>query len=646
MLSWWQWLIMAAVPPLVIMLYFLKLRRVPVEVPSTYLWRRTVEDMHVNSIWQRLRQNLLLLLQLLTLLGIILALLRPGIRDDQTIGDRSIFLIDQSASMQATDLGSSRLQLAKDKALDLISKMSSDDEAMVIAFSDRADVIQGFASDKRRLRDAIEMIQTTNRTTNLADALNATAGLVGSGPTSQNANVDEANASNAPQAAVYLMSDGRFEVPSDEFGNLNVHYTSIGSTSVENVGIVAFTCQRNPERPDQIEAFARVQNFGETQSAFRAELYWNNQLIDAVNLALEAQESKGVSFEIASEITDGHLEVRLDTKDQFALDNAAFAALTPPRQLDVVVVTDGNTALMAAFQTSQALSAASIRAITPEELQSDSGKQLAASGSIDLYVFDACSPTVMPEANTVFFGALPPGGTWTASAASGPLFVVDVHRTHPLMQYVELGSLLIAEGVGLNVPSGGAELARTDAGVLVAIAPRGAYQDCVLGMTLRGSNTNWPNRRSFPIFLLNALEFLGGVSSVTGARSFQPGQPAILNIANRYDSISISAPRGKAFTLARAGHPQLIFSQTQEIGIYDAKTTSGDRVLQTFAVNLFSDKESDIAAKPEIQIGSQAVRSENGQTRLARKEYWRWLLAAALIALSVEWYVYVKRIAV
>ena len=53
MLGPWQWLIMAAVPPLIIMLYFLKLRRMPVEVPSTYLWKRTIEDLHVNSIWQR-----------------------------------------------------------------------------------------------------------------------------------------------------------------------------------------------------------------------------------------------------------------------------------------------------------------------------------------------------------------------------------------------------------------------------------------------------------------------------------------------------------------------------------------------------------------------------------------------------------------
>ena len=60
------------------LLYFLKLKRQPLEVPSTYLWHKSIEDLHVNSIWQRLRQNLLLFLQLLLVASAILALLRPG----------------------------------------------------------------------------------------------------------------------------------------------------------------------------------------------------------------------------------------------------------------------------------------------------------------------------------------------------------------------------------------------------------------------------------------------------------------------------------------------------------------------------------------------------------------------------------------
>jgi hypothetical protein len=60
-----QWSLLALVPPAIVALYFLKLKRQPLEVPSTYLWHKSIEDLHVNSIWQRLRQSLLLFLQLL-----------------------------------------------------------------------------------------------------------------------------------------------------------------------------------------------------------------------------------------------------------------------------------------------------------------------------------------------------------------------------------------------------------------------------------------------------------------------------------------------------------------------------------------------------------------------------------------------------
>ena len=118
----YQWLILGMVPPLIFLLYFLKLRRVPLEVPSTYLWTKTVEDMHVNSLWQKLRKNLLLFLQLLAVLLLMLSCLRPGCDGEELAGERFIFVIDQSASMSATDTdkGISRLEEAKRQTYGLI----------------------------------------------------------------------------------------------------------------------------------------------------------------------------------------------------------------------------------------------------------------------------------------------------------------------------------------------------------------------------------------------------------------------------------------------------------------------------------------------------------------------------------------------
>ena len=65
---------LAALIPVVIAMYLLKLRRTEQIVSSVYLWRRMVRDVEANAPWQRLRRNLLLILQLLVLAALILAL--------------------------------------------------------------------------------------------------------------------------------------------------------------------------------------------------------------------------------------------------------------------------------------------------------------------------------------------------------------------------------------------------------------------------------------------------------------------------------------------------------------------------------------------------------------------------------------------
>src|SRR5688572_11541359 len=167
-LSPWHWAALAAVPPAIVLLYFLKLERLPMQVPSTYLWSRTIEDLHVNSIWQRLRQSLLLFLQLLLILLAILACLRPGWRSSKPKDSRIIYLIDSSASMSATDIAPTRLDEAKRRAIQLIDQMESGDVAMVISFSDRAVVEQSFTDNRGLLRQKVNRIKATNHRSDLS----------------------------------------------------------------------------------------------------------------------------------------------------------------------------------------------------------------------------------------------------------------------------------------------------------------------------------------------------------------------------------------------------------------------------------------------------------------------------------------------
>src|SRR5689334_809746 len=143
----------AVAVPALLVLYFLKLRRREMPVSSTLLWRKAIQDLQVNAPFQRLRRNLLLLLQLLMLVLLCLALSRPvaNFNNLARAEKLTVILIDRSASMSAIEDFNgnkhTRLEEAKKQARALIDSMTRKDAAMLIAFDDSAEVIQPLTSD-------------------------------------------------------------------------------------------------------------------------------------------------------------------------------------------------------------------------------------------------------------------------------------------------------------------------------------------------------------------------------------------------------------------------------------------------------------------------------------------------------------------
>src|SRR5689334_13173344 len=209
----WQWALLGMVPPAIVALYFLKLRRQPLEVPSTYLWKRSIEDMHVNSLWQRLRQNLLLFLQLLLVGLAMLALMRPGWQGTKLQGDRFIFMVDNSASMSATDEQSAKNRLAAAKKVvdGMIDQMSAGMTAMIVSFADTPQVVQEFTDNRRLLHERLATIEPTARGTELRGALELADGLANPNRTRLTPGDRDIDIVEAQKATVYIVSDGRFD---------------------------------------------------------------------------------------------------------------------------------------------------------------------------------------------------------------------------------------------------------------------------------------------------------------------------------------------------------------------------------------------------------------------------------------------------
>ncbi|MEM9645714.1 MAG: BatA and WFA domain-containing protein [Planctomycetota bacterium] len=482
----WLWSLLAAVPIGIVLLYFLKLRREPVEVPSTYLWQKTIEDLHVNSLLQRLRRSVLLLVQLLIVGLAAIALFRPGIRGSTSGQGRVVHLLDTSASMNATDSPDqrSRFEIARQQVREQIEQMTDQDTAMLITFNDRAEVLQSFTSDRGRLRDALDRAVVTNRPTNIQGALRAADGLANPRRSSELGDVNDVQVADALPATLMLYSDGGFAAVTEfDLGNLVPKYQPVGGDQVNNLSVVTFSAQRNLDDPTQIEAFGTVLNSGTVPASSDVSLMIGGELVDADRVSLAPGEQAGLTFAITD---DDAIAMRLivDAEDDLVLDNTAHAGLTPVKTVSVLVITPGNKPLELGLQTAKANRICLSRLESPEFMQSDEFKTRMQAGVDDLVIFDRCTPEKMPPTNTFFIGALPPAFerptedslasevdasptnneslSWGWASPPGPLVLIDVDRAHPLLRFVNLFSLLIFEGRTLDAPPGSNTLVEGD----------------------------------------------------------------------------------------------------------------------------------------------------------------------------------------
>lgn len=649
MLSPWQWALLALVPPAILLLYFLKLKRQPVEVPSTFLWQRTIEDLHVNTIWQRLRQSLLLFLQILLIVLLAIACLRPGRSGTQLEGSRFVFAIDTSASMTATDVKPTRFEAAKKQIETMIDQMKAGDVAMLISFSSSAIVEHSFTDNRRSLRQRLSEIKPTNRTSNLEEVLRQAAGLANPGR-SGGGDERDAPVAQALAARLFIVSDGGMPpVLNFSLGNIEPVYVKVGEDTGRNFGIVQMTADRNPSRQEETQIFVQVENSSEAAETVEVSLFMDGNLVDAQNIEIKAHESTGAEFNLPR-FEKGVLEARLKGGDDLAIDDTAAIAVNIPRRSKILLVTPSNNPLETALNTSEAAKVCEITIEQPSILETKEHLEAAASGEYDLIIYDQCVPKEMPQANTLTIGNAPPAPGWMASAPER--FNYAIHNvSHPLFQLVEFSNVFIYEARKLTYPEGGTSLFDADIGVVAAIAPREGYEDAALGFAMFSKNdkgetdvnTNWPKRLSFPVFVQNVVNYLGGAKGSLVFKAVQPAEPAILRSVANVEKIRVRMPSGAVEEVRREGQNQFVFTQTKEMGIYDVLEGTSREPTQQFAVNLCDARESDIRPAQTLDIGYEKINVAT-QTASARQEYWKWLLILGLAVLIFEWYVYNKRV--
>jgi hypothetical protein len=683
------WAVLLGVPVGIIALYFLKLRRHPVQVPSTLLWRRSIEDLHVNSLFQRLRRNLLLFLQLLAVALALLALAGPRLRGTTMPGQRFVVAIDDSASMAATDVAPSRLVKAKEAAKAIIEGMDRDDLAMVIAFSDRARVVSSYTSDRRSLLARIDAITPTDGTTSLRDALQVAAGLAN--PSKQIGEGVVATSVVTPK--LFIFTDGGFpDVEGFSLGNLEPEVIVIGPppppvvaattpgpaevapesaggtrTPSDNVAILALQTRRDDEKADLYQVFGRVHNFRGVAVETEARLIRHDPekpadagtLIDAISLKIPAQTEQSFKFDLpATGLTE--LEVKLDVNDAQPLDNRAFALIGDPRKAQVLLVTPGNRYLVDTLQTPIVAERADVVVITPEQAKGDPFARDARAGRYDLVIYDRFRPDAHPEANTLYFGALPPGPAYEKTRTLERPVILDYDTLHPLLRFIQdLSNVAILKATAVDPPPGSSVLIESNLGPIAFTAPREGYTDTVLTFPLldgENFNTTWFKNISFPLFLYNALQVLGNARDALGEEVHLPGQNVVLRLEAADNTITVTGPDGRVTeSVARSPQGTYVVTKALRTGIYHARWKPSG--LLPFVVNPFDFRESDLAPRGIVPAGVPADKADAFKIKIGynpvagtkaiqtrKTESWRPFALAMLVVLLVEWYIYNRRV--
>lgn len=604
----------AAFLPGIVLLYFLKLKRRRVVVPSTLLWRRAVNDSRANAPLQRLRTNLLLLLQLLMAALVAFALGKPAFMAAGKSASATVIVLDASASMAASDVRPTRFAQAQQIALEHIDALGSNAQAMVVIAGPRPRVASPFERNRRVLRDAIEGAEPAAAPADLGGALQLAL----------------AASEGRIDREIVIISDGAFEPPAGlRLKDVPVVFERVGKTG-GNVGIVALDVRLQSVGTRQ--GFFTVVNDGDAPVDVEVEITQDGSLIDVRPLTIPAgSESSDVFGLKAGE--GGILRLQVTPGGTLAADDQAYVAL--PARGDLRVALGGNTKtlLKRALEADERLEVTDITLADATQAATEN----------DIVVFHRESPAVLPPGRWLLLD--PPDGAGIFNV--GPVVedpgAVDADDQHPLARYAQLATVHIGRQRQMTIPPGARIIAETERGGPLLWTYNAAGRRLVVWSgELFASDL--PLRPAFPILLANSIEYLcAGCGS--GARAVRAGEVFRGEVPVGIEEVTIASPDGESFDIP-VTEGEYLFERTERIGVYEVRYGSDKEARSRFAVNLLSRAESNTVPRSEIKLTSGTATAtvvQAGEEQRRRRTFWRPLVIFAAVILTIEWLVWILR---
>ena len=531
--------------PVVVAMYLLKLRRDPHVVPSTLLWQRLMADVEANAPWQKLRRSLLLLLQLLLVLLLALLAARPFLERPAGLARDLVLVIDTSASMAATDVLPSRLEVAKAAAIERLRDLPAGGKVSVIEAGASARVVVNGTADLGRVRAAIAGIGVSEARGDLEDALRLANALA--------ARSGDAQVLVATDAALATKPEVRLDHP--------VSVIQVGRER-RNQAIVALAVRTAPSAVTR-SVFISVANLDIEAADRRLELWGDGVLLEARDIFLDPQtRSEVIVDDVPREVAVVEVRLEGESGDLLALDDRAWAIVPPDRLRRILIVGPGDPYLETALTY---LPNTELYGIPLERFGEATHPEL-----FDLIVFEGKLPAGLPDRPIL---AIAPDRSSALGQVTGVLrdpAIGTPDASEPILRYVDLSTTHVASAQRLVLPDWARSVIPGPRGApLLYVGSREGLPTAVLAFEPRKSDL--PLQVAFPILLANlAGELLGGSAAPTEA--IEPGAPVTLPLPSGATGLSVTRPDGSVVELVpgTAGGLSVSFSGTDLLGVYTA----------------------------------------------------------------------------
>ncbi len=589
--------------PVIIIMYMLKQKAKEEKVASLYLWREMVRNDRANTPWEKLKKNWLMILQIITLIVLIIAIMSPYFMSGLVSSGKACIVIDTSASMGFMyDDNQTRFDKAKDEAVNFVRKLKNGTEISVITSDRSSMLLSGKSQSKSEVIEMIKKLEVSNYP----------------GDASEGVAMAKALALDNKGLETLIITDTSVDIQTLDATVVDVY------SDVENVAIEYVS---HGFKENELDVLVKVTNHGKEAVKRDVSLYQEDMLCANKEVELDPESSQVIYFEDVK-LEGNVFFAQVSGKDACDYDNISYDVLNDEAEKRVLLMTKANVYLEKALSLIPGIS------LTKSE---DIGSfQEFAKQEYDLYVFDSMLPEQLPSQGSVIIFGCDCSEIAQIDEVHENMIVKGVDST--TTKYLDGLSFGVARTYSYRVPSyAHSFLSVTDEDGSHDIAFVGENRGrtyAMLGFDLH--NSDFPLYMEYPLLMYNLVNecIEGGIIS---SYVFNAGDAVSVNANMDGNMPVVTKPNEESIELTDFRYN---YTDTGEFGIYKISQTVKDAENSSYFVVNYPVTESRIEMHPSLSVtdADKVVTEVKGVFNLRN-----FIIILTLVLLAAEWIFSLRR---